>query len=82
MKMYFFDYLQRLSVCNQNHHGGGSLPETVDGRCRCINNVFTTGSILSGKTYVLSRIASTCSPSPKDLIYEYNQGSSSNGQAP
>ena len=59
-----------------------SLSETVVGRCRCLKNVFTAGSVLSGQTYVMSIISSTCGPSPKSPIYRYNRGSSSNGQAP
>ena len=60
----------------------GSLSETVVGRCRCLKNVFTSGSVLYGQTYITSIIASTCGISPKALIYKYNQWSSSNGQAP
>ena len=38
--------------------------------------------MLSGQTYVTSRISFTCVLSPKAPIYLYNQGSSSNGRAP
>ena len=37
---------------------------------------------MSGHTYALPRIASTCGTSPTAPIYRYNQGSLSNGKAP
>ena len=46
----------------------GSLPETFGAHCRRLRNIFTDGSVLSEQTYVPSRIASTCGPSPKDVI--------------
>ena len=61
---------------------GGSLYDTVVGRCRCLKNVFTSVLVLSGQTYVPSKISSICGPSMKAPISKYNQGSSSNGKAP
>ena len=61
---------------------GGSLTETVDGRCRCLKNVLNAGYVSSRQTQGPSRMASTCGPSTKALISEYNWGSSSNGQDP
>ena len=60
----------------------GYLPETVYGCCRCLKNVFTAGLVLSGQTYVPSIMDYSCGTSPKAPISNYNQGSSSNGQAP
>ena len=59
----------------------GFLSKTVVGRCRCLKNVFISGSILSGQTYVPSRKASTCGPSLNSPLSIYNQGLLSNGQA-
>ena len=61
---------------------GVSWSETVVGRCRCLNNVFTCGLLLSGKKYVRSIRAFTYGPSPKYLISKYSWGSSSNGRSP
>ena len=60
----------------------GSLSETFVGRCRCIKNFFTAWSVLSEQIYVPSRIYSTCGPSTNATVYQYNRGTSSNGQAP
>ena len=55
----FQDYLYTAKLIRV----GVSLPETVGGSCRFLNNFFTAGYVLSGQTRVLPRIASTCGPS-------------------